>query len=37
MVRWRTAWVDDGKRRSEGMVVTEGEIEGTCGDGEQRG
>ena len=26
----RTAWVDDGKRRSEGLVVTDGEIEGTC-------
>ena len=29
MVRWRTWWVDDGKRRSEGLVVTDGEIEGT--------
>ena len=30
MVRWRTGWVDDGKRRSEGLVVTDGEIEATC-------
>ena len=29
MLRWRTGWVDDGKRRSEGLVVTDGEIEAT--------
>ena len=29
MLRWRPAWGDDGKRRSEGLVVTDGEIEGT--------